>query len=208
MKYSLNRNHTLQTTTGHTIAFKKNELTHVPPEAVGAAVAIGAVPETDAPETIHMSREPANPAVRKAMLMAAIGQIVDTGGRDDFSGTGAPHQRAIAAIVGFSIDERERNALWDEYMQGKAAADEARLEAELDAANKLKADQLAAEATKTQADADAVKAQIEADKADADAAAELNAAEAKANAAKAATKPAAKPAAKPVAKPVAKAKKA
>ena len=200
MKYSLNRNHTLQTTTGHTIAFKKNELTHVPPEAVGAAVAIGAVPETDAPETIHMSREPANPAVRKAMLMAAIGQIVDTGGRDDFSGTGAPHQRAIAAIVGFSIDERERNALWDEYMQGKAAADEARLEAELDAANKLKADQLAAEATKTQADADAVQAQLDADKADADAAAELNAAEAKANAAKAATKPVAKPAAKPVAK--------
>lgn len=192
MKYSLNRNHTLNTTTGHTIAFKKNELTHVPPEAVGAAVAIGAVPETDAPETIHMSREPTNPAVKKAMLMAAIGQIVDAGGRDDFSGTGAPHQRAIAAIVGFSIDERERNALWDEYMQGKAAADEARLEAELDAANKLKADQ----ATKTQADADAIQAQIEADNADAAAAAELNAAEAKANAAKAATKPAAKPAAK------------
>lgn len=200
MKYSLNRNHTLQTTTGHTIAFKKNELTHVPPEAVGAAVAIGAVPETDAPETIHMSREPANPAVRKAMLMAAIGQIVDTGGRDDFSGTGAPHQRAIAAIVGFSIDERERNALWDEYMQGKAAADEARLEAELEAANKLKADQAAAEAAKTQADANAVQAQLDADKADADAAAELVAAEAKANAAKAATKPVAKPAAKPVAK--------
>lgn len=200
MKYSLNRNHTLQTTTGHTIEFKKNELTHVPPEAVGAAVAIGAVPETDAPETVHMSREPTNPAVRKAMLMAAMGQVVDSGGRDDFSGTGAPHQRAIAAIVGFSIDERARNALWDEYMQGKAAADEARLEAERDAANKLKADQLAAEATKTQADADAVQAQLDADKADADAAAELVAAEAKANAAKAATKPAAKPAAKPVAK--------
>lgn len=196
MKYSLNRNFTLNTTTGHTIEFKKNELAHVPPEAVGAAVAIGAVPETDAPETIHLSKEPTNPAVRKAMLMAAMGQVVDSGGRDDFSGTGAPHQRAIAAIVGFSIDERERNALWDEFMQGKAAADEARREAELDAANKLKADQLANEAAKTQADADAVKAQLEADKADADAAAELVAAEAKANAAKAATKPAAKPVAK------------
>lgn len=203
MKYSLNRNHTLNTTTGHTIAFKKNELTHVPPEAVAAVLAIGGVPETDAPETIHMSREPTNPAVRKAMLVAAMGQIVESGGREDFSGTGAPHQRAIAAIVGFSIDERERNALWDEFMQGKAAADEARLEAEQEAAKKLKADQAAAEAAKTQADADAAQAQIEADaqaKADADAIAEMNAAEAKAVAAKAATKPAAKPTGKPVKK--------
>ena len=72
MKYSLNRNHTLNTTTGHTIAFKKGELTHVPTEAVAAVLAIGGVPETDAPETIHLSKEPTNPAVRKAMLMAAI----------------------------------------------------------------------------------------------------------------------------------------
>lgn len=194
MKYSLNRNHTLNTTTGHTIAFKKNELTHVPPEAVAAVLAIGGVPETDAPETIHMSREPTNPAVRKAMLVAAMGQIVESGGREDFSGTGAPHQRAIAAIVGFSIDERERNALWDEFMQGKAAADEARLEAEQEAAKKLKADQAAADAAQAQIEADAQA------KADADAIAEMNAAEAKAVAAKAATKPAAKPNGKPVKK--------
>lgn len=200
MNFILNRTFTLTTTTGHSIAFIKGMATHVPPEAQGAAVAIGAIPETDLAKEEAPSREPVIPSVRKAMLMAAIDEIVKGNGREDFSGTGAPHLHAIARIAGFGIDNRERDALWDEYMQGKASADMAKIaeeqaridQSKADAEAKAKADadeRAAIEQAKAKEEADAaaqaeVQAKIEADAA---ANAAANAAAAKA------TKPAAKP---------------
>lgn len=184
MKFVLNRTLTHTTTTGHAIAFIKGEPTHVPPEAHGSVLAIGAVPETDLVKEEVVSREPTVPAVRKAMLMAAIGEIVARNGREDFSGTGQPHLRVIANIAGFGIDARELDVLWDEFMQGKADADRAKVDAEqarIDAAVAQK-----------KADAEAAQAEAEAAQAEADAAAK---AEADAAVTKtAAAKPAAKPA--------------
>ena len=116
MKFILHKNHFLTSTMGHAIKFVKGEAVHVPPEMWDAAQAIGAVPEEDLPEAKKEDTlEPQDQHKRKEAIFAAMEQLVLGGKRDSFSGTGAPHTKALAQKMGFTIDAKERDVLWQEF---------------------------------------------------------------------------------------------
>lgn len=124
MKFQLHKNHTLNSTMGHTIEFKKGERVYVPKEVWKEAVAIGAIPETELPEEVlHTKDEVLDPEDRKAMIFAAMEQVVLKGDRESFTGNGSPHAKVISEIVNFAVDAKERDLMWNEFRQSQKADD-------------------------------------------------------------------------------------
>ena len=119
MEFTLNRNFTLVTTKGHSVAFVKDEPTHVPKEIWPEAQAIGAVPveEIVEAEITGGDNAPTDPAERKERIFEAFEMMVLANVRDEFMGTGMPNIKALIERVGFKVDSKERDALWIEFQQ-------------------------------------------------------------------------------------------
>ena len=116
MNFVLNRNKTVSSTLGHTIVFVKGEPTHVPPAMWAEVQAIGAIPQEEIPEEpTPTNPEPADPVARKKLILDAFEKIILKGQRDSFAASGAPHAKALTAALGFSIHNKERDALWREF---------------------------------------------------------------------------------------------
>lgn len=114
--FVLNKDKTVTGTSGHTIEFKKGEPTHVPREMWADVQAVGADPVEDLPEEQKKTgNEPADAAERELLIFAAFEQIVLANERNDFSGTGVPHAKALEKILGFRLDNKERDALWTKF---------------------------------------------------------------------------------------------
>lgn len=115
--FILQRDKTVACRSGHVIVFKKGVETFVPPAAHSECMAVGAVPTSDLPQepetTLPVS--PQDPAERQKLIIGAIEQLRARGERNDFDASGRPHPKAIGAVLGFSIDARERNRAWDVY---------------------------------------------------------------------------------------------
>lgn len=122
MKFILHRNLTVPSTMGHTIEFKKGEPTHVPKEMWKDAQAVGAVPEDELDvDEVKQPETALDPEDRKALIFAAMKQVVEKGEREAFTGNGSPHAKVISEIVGFTIDAKERDAVWVEFRQANKA---------------------------------------------------------------------------------------
>lgn len=120
MKFIMSRDRTIATRTGHCIAFKKGEPVYVPPGAWAEVQAAGAVPEEDIPETPpSKNTPPASPEARAEQLALAIQQLLEGGRREDFTGGGLPHAKALAAILGWTPTNDERTAAWNAHRAPK-----------------------------------------------------------------------------------------
>ena len=123
MKFTLNRDKVVSTDRGHTIEFKKGVPTHVPHAATAAVLAVGAVPETELPEElVAETKEPSDPAKRHAYILDTMKAMAEMNERDEFTGNGLPQLTALIGHLGFKIDVTERDAVWREFQQSKAAA--------------------------------------------------------------------------------------
>lgn len=123
-KLVLNRNYVLTTTMGHSIEFKKGEPVHVPPVMYSAAIAIGAQPIDGSdpnvlPEEV-VKKYPTDPAIRTGDILAAIEQLVAQNERKDFTAAGTPSVKAVEREVGYDVDAREVQAVWQQYNNKKA----------------------------------------------------------------------------------------
>lgn len=124
-EYVLNRNYSLRSLSGHMIDFIKGQPTYVPPPCVKEAVAIGAEPvETiDKTEAVlgpeeKLAVEP-DGEERKQLLFKIFAQLEERNGREDFTAAGMPSIKVIEKIAGFEVDSKERNVLWQEYLENK-----------------------------------------------------------------------------------------
>ena len=124
----LNRNYVLTTTKGHSVAFKKGELTHVPPAVYQEALGIGAMPpDGEAPQVEDDSKKsaaPSDPAERGPLILAAIEKLVAANERDDFTAAGSPAVDAVAKLVGFKVQAKEVATVWQAYHEKVAKGDE------------------------------------------------------------------------------------
>jgi hypothetical protein len=124
----LNRNHTLSTTQGHTIRFRKGEPVGVPKDVEKAAMAIGAehVVVTDKEAALPQAEAPAAPIpegdARETAVFNAIAVMEERNERSDFNAAGAPNVGPLSALTGFKVDKEERAKLWSAYREFKAAA--------------------------------------------------------------------------------------
>ena len=115
--FTLQRNYALSTTKGHSVNFKKGERTWVPLSIVQEAMSIGAIPEEPidilSPEQEAL-KEPTD-AKRREVVFAAFEKLMLRAGRGDFTASGQPHPKKLEEIVGFEMDQKEREALWTAY---------------------------------------------------------------------------------------------
>jgi hypothetical protein len=121
MNFILHRDKIISSTLGHALAFTKGVPTHVPQEMWADVQAAGGVPESELPEpALAPSREPADPGAREALIFATFEQLVLARRRDDFTGNGMPHVKALEHALGFRVDTKERDALWHKFQQKDA----------------------------------------------------------------------------------------
>jgi hypothetical protein len=104
---------------GHSIAFKKGEPAYVPPPAIAECMAVGAVPIEDLPveQEDAAVKVVTDPAERKKLILEAFETLRKRDQRGDFDAAGKPHAKAVTAIVGFTVETKERNTVWTEYME-------------------------------------------------------------------------------------------
>lgn len=117
VKMVLDRNHTVRSTLGHMITFKKDEPVSVPSLMVRSCAEIGAkrVDKKDAlkPEAEQQKpTQPIDPGQRLEEVRAAIGAIVERNDVDDFTAGGTPKVKAVTKQAGYKIDQTEVNRAW------------------------------------------------------------------------------------------------
>ena len=128
-EFVLNRDWPLQGF-GHSINFKKDEPTWVPPLLVPGAVAIGAQPVDGGvvnvlpPEEVPVAE--LTPQEREILLFTAFEELEGRSGksddyREDFNAQGFPNVKALAKITGFTPSSKERNEVWQKYREARKA---------------------------------------------------------------------------------------
>ena len=123
-KLVLNRDYTLVTTKGHTIRFQKGTPTHVPKEVFADAVAIGALAEDGSDPNIikdEVAKKVVDSADRAPLIRKALEKIVAVNKRADFTAAGIPTEKAVEREVGFDVDKRELNEVWNQMHEDDEA---------------------------------------------------------------------------------------
>ena len=116
--FVLNRNYTMRTTYGHIINFKKGVPVHVPPICARDAAAIGAEAVGEKVDPLGAEEvvvAPLPPDERKARIFAAFKTMQERNERSDFTGNGGPAKAALINLVGFEVDKKEYDPLWQEF---------------------------------------------------------------------------------------------
>jgi hypothetical protein len=123
MKFVLNRDRVISSLCGLSVEFRKGEPTHVPPAMYAEVIAAGGVAEDEVDLDPNKSTEPVaptDPEARRDALYDAFEQIALRGQRDDFTASGAPHAKAVSKLLGWRLDNKERDAAWAAFqLRGK-----------------------------------------------------------------------------------------
>lgn len=105
---------------GHAVEFEKGKPTHVPPELYALVIAAGAVAEGDADFDLDDKPKvpagaPADPQERKDAVFQAFEVLVETNDSSNFTAGGTPTAKALASLVGWSLQAKEIATLWVEF---------------------------------------------------------------------------------------------
>lgn len=117
MEYIAPRDMTVTSVSGRSVEFKKGEPTFAPPQMHAELIAKGVVPTEEVDEPVRPSgSEPSAADEREAAMFAAFEKMILANKRGDFAGTGIPHRKALATILGWtSVDAKEVEATWKKY---------------------------------------------------------------------------------------------
>ena len=126
-EYVFNRTHTHRSTFGHIINFVKGQPVYVPPVCEREATALGAEPVEGARMDLveddsavqHLPTDPQGEERTRALL-ACFEALENRNQRGDFTGQGRPNTKVVASLVGFQIENRERDDVWEQYKNLKA----------------------------------------------------------------------------------------
>ena len=123
MKFTMHRNHIVNSTLGHALRFEKGVPLEVPPALYPEVIAAGGIPEEQT-EEIAATRpvEPSDPKEREDLIVAAIVELVERGAREDFTAGGAPAPKALAAKLGFAPRTTERDTAFRRFLAEREAA--------------------------------------------------------------------------------------
>lgn len=122
MEYIAPRNMTVASVSGRSVEFKKGVAKYAPPQMHAELIAVGIVPAEEIPEPAEDGevKAPSVPAEREAAVYAAFEKLVLRNKRGDFTGTGAPHASVLAKELGWDIDAKERDLIWQKFQTDKA----------------------------------------------------------------------------------------
>ncbi len=122
MKFVMNRDFTLVTTKGHTIAFAKGAPTLVPQALHRDAIAAGATPadegeEVDFVEVPPDLKAPDDDETRAEMLKMALDELRRKDDSADFTAVGTPKAKAVEKILGYPVTAADIGVAWTEMKQ-------------------------------------------------------------------------------------------
>lgn len=117
-----NRDYTLHTTKGHTVAFKRGVERLVPRAVVKDAMAVGIIPVDDvesiqsggdaAPSAPQMTPAEEDELIKEAMLM-----MMERNSGDDFTAGNKPQVSVLKRETGIEeIDAERRDELWEQVL--------------------------------------------------------------------------------------------
>lgn len=118
-EFTLNRNFTLISKTGHVILFKKGQATWVPPEVRKEAIQIGAQPSDGNTDVLEEETVviPLSAGERAEKLIEAFKTLQQRNNRTDFTGQGIPAIPALKKLVEFDVEKKEVETLWNAYRE-------------------------------------------------------------------------------------------
>lgn len=120
-----NRNVTVTSTAGASIAFEKGKPTHVPRFMHGAVLEKGALPCDDKGRVLDAETAPVPEEVEKKVLLApedpedrqdaitkAVREIAARNVSADFTAGGTPSAQAVSLALGWKVDQKEVRQAW------------------------------------------------------------------------------------------------
>lgn len=126
--FTLHRNYSMSTTTGHVIDFKKDEATWVPNVCISIAIGIGARPvdatiaEVDVLPAEVKASAPMTSEQKQKLFSDAFEKMLLRNNRGDFTASGLPHLKQLETLLGFPVSQQERDEYWDKYSASKQEA--------------------------------------------------------------------------------------
>lgn len=126
MKFTLNRDHTVSSVSGHTVRFDAHKPTFVPKSMHHEVLAIGAVAaDLDAVEFDDQQKgaeviSPADPAERAELIRMMLADIQGRDNRDEFTANGVPKMKAVVTALGFEVTASEIGEQWKVLLQEQA----------------------------------------------------------------------------------------
>ena len=129
MKFVMHRDRVVASTAGHVIGFKKGEPTYVPPEARKDVMQAGGIPEDEDfdPDAEAKAKraaentEPVDPVEREKAVFAVFEKLTLRNERGDFTANGVPNAKVLKAELGWELQGRDRDVLWEQFQQKGAA---------------------------------------------------------------------------------------
>jgi hypothetical protein len=121
------RDYLLRSINGYAIEFEANKPVIVPHRAVDEAIAIGAVMANPEQQKTLVTdpkvlKEAPMGFEREQMMFTAMTGMAEANDTESFTPGGKPKLEAVKDIVGFDVDRKEVNAVWDKVMQARANA--------------------------------------------------------------------------------------
>ncbi len=122
MKYIAPRKMVVASLCGRSVEFEKGVPTYAPDQMHADLIKVGIVPAEEIPEPPETDgpKEPTVPSERQAEVYAAFEKLILRGKRGDFAGTGSPHAAVLSKELGWDIDGKERDVLWQKFQADKA----------------------------------------------------------------------------------------
>ena len=121
--FVMNRDLTLNSIHGHSIAFKKGVTTHVPKALIPEVVAAGGLPpdgeQVVLEDPVDKDKGPEDAGERQIMMIAAFEEIIARNNRDDFTAGNTPHAKALSKVLGWTVSAAERDAAWAEFQKAE-----------------------------------------------------------------------------------------
>lgn len=120
-EFVLNRNYTLRSLHGRIVNFEKGVPVWVPPQVEKEALQIGALPvdgQKDILDAEEVVARELTAEERKAQIIAAFETIAHREDRADYTGQGMPNLEVLKVLTSFTVNSKERDAVWKEYKSG------------------------------------------------------------------------------------------
>lgn len=130
VKFISNRDIVVRSKHGHAIEFLKGVPTDVPRVMHGEVMERGILPSegviSEEDSTVHdvkLRLAPEDALDREDRILDAIKAIIKRNNASDFTGGGRPHMDAVTALVGWRVDQKETNKVWEKNRNALLAKD-------------------------------------------------------------------------------------
>lgn len=122
MRYTSFRDITVASTCGLSVSLKKGEPKACPPGMHDELLALGCVPESPPPEPEEGAppKAPTNAVERYEALCKAFEKIALRNDRTEFNAAGVAHAAVLARELGYSVNNKERDAAWAKWQHETA----------------------------------------------------------------------------------------